>query len=236
MRIATCHFVCVGNDSVIIMKNFPELYLEFCEYAKTEASISTADAESEGADVLKHIKNGLHDPKLINAFVNNVINWGGKTRGLVRMQVYPKKNKSGQESEQYQAKNKIKVAKIVANSAKFLLCNNLKSAINNIALIKTNSVKGLDMSYGSKILRMLLPEDAGAYDKILRNNLSYPFNAKGYVEFCSACKDVANELKKLGIKSPHDEIDASNSRKNGEWYVADVEAVIYHYCRHYKKI
>ncbi len=213
--------VCLGNDHVIKMEGFPDIYREFCEYAITNEKISTAEVEEEGADILK---NGLDDVQRVNDFVRSVFKWGGKTGDRVCGLVYPQKNKS----EEDKATDEIKVAQIFARAARVLNDNDLELALKlNKALKKIICINGLHISYGSKILRMLLPQQAGAYDSILQTVLSSYYKSSGYAEFCADCKKVAGELKKSDIKSPH--------RENGEWYVADVEAVIYHYCRYYKK-
>ncbi len=190
--------VCLGDGHVIKMEEFPNGYCKYlaCETEKTV--MSTADAEKAGADILK---GDLGDANKINDFVSVVIRWGEGNRGIVHGMVFPLDTK------------------IVAESAIFLQSGNLKSAIDRI-----KDVHGFCISYGSKVLRMLSPEKAGAYDKILRRKLPAYRGIEGYVEFCDACQKVVGELKKSDIKSPH--------RKNGEWYVADVEAVIYYYFRY----
>ncbi len=197
MRITT------NNDSVCIsfinMQDFAKLYDEYQSYVKTGTGKSTTDVENEGASLLK---DGLDDVQRINEFVRNVFVWGGTTGNRVRGLVY-----------KYQTEEE--VAKVVAESARMLQKGDLESAIDEIT-----SIKGLHISFGSKVLRMLSPQQAGVYDSIMAAEFSYPLEADGYVEFCADCKAVADELKKRGIKSNH--------RENGEWFVADVEAVIFY--------
>ncbi len=237
MRIETCHGVHTSSDKdcmyLINMQDFPDLYSEFCKYVITKDKISTAEVEEEGRRLLPLLKNGLDDAKHankeiiddINNFVRSIFKWGGITGQRVGGNVYLK-----DQSEEENTKIEAAIAEVVAESARILQRKNLDLAFEEI-----QTFKGFGTSYGSKILRMLLPQHAGAYDdKILKNNFP-SYIESGYAEFCADCQKVVDDLKKLGIKSPHDEIDASNPRKNGEWYVADVEAVIYHYCRYYKK-
>ncbi len=206
--------VCLGNGRVIEMEDFPEYYKGFLN---EDTGSTTANVEKVGADILK---DGLDNVECVNKFVLSVFKWGGKTGNRVRGLVYPQKNKS----EKDKADNEIKVAQIVAEAARILKDNDLELALKlNGALKKIRFVDGLCVSYGSKILRMLLPQQAGAYDSILQTMLSSYYKSGGYAEFCADCKKVAGELKKSDIKSHH--------RENGEWFVADVEAVIFHYLR-----
>ncbi len=191
--------VCLGDGHVIKMEEFPGLYLEFCDAEKKAGTISTADAEKAGVDILK---DGLDDVQRVNDFVRSVFKWGGKTGNRVHGLVY-----------KYQTEEE--VAKVVAKSARLLQSGDLESAIDEIT-----SIKGLHISFGSKVLRMLSPQQAGVYDSVIAAQFSYPLEADGYVEFCRDCQKVADELKKLDIKS---------HRENREWFVADVEAVIFHF-------
>ncbi len=197
------------GTSLFKLQDFPKIYDDFCEATKTETNISTAGVEAEGASLLK---DGLDNVQRVNDFVRSVLDWGGKTGNRVRGNLDRYQKEGAFTNEEF--------VKVVADSARMLQSGDLESAIENIT-----SIKGLHISYGSKILRMLSPQQAGVYDSILDEELSYPLDAQGYVDFCDHCKAVADELKKLGIKS---------HRENGEWFVADVEAVIFHYIR-YKK-
>ncbi len=190
--------VCLGNGHVIKMEDFPGLYREFCDAEKKAGTISTADTEKAGVDILK---DGLDNVECANIFVRKVFEWGGITGKKVGGNLYKHQTEKT-------------VAKVVAESARILQNGDLESAIKKIT-----SIKYLGISYGSKILRMLSPQQAGVYDSILYKNFSYR-ETDGYVEFCDDCKTVADELKKLGIKS---------HRENREWFVADVEAVIFHF-------
>ncbi len=195
--------ICIGNNFVIEMEDFPKHYERF---GKVDTGDTTAGIENEGTSLLK---DGLDDMQRINDFVRSVFDWGGNSGNRVRGNLDRYQKEEGITKEEF--------AKVVADSARMLKNGDLEAAINNII-----SIKGLDISYGSKILRMLSPEQVGVYDSILEGELSYPFDAEGFVQFCADCKAVADELKKLGIKS---------HRENGEWFVADVEAVIFHVIR-----
>ena len=230
MRIETCHGVHTSSDKdcmyLINMQDFPDLYSEFCKGTIMSEDISTASVEEEGSALLVSLKNSLDDAKHtnkeiitdINNFVRNILKWGGKSGNRRRGHLYPESH-----SEEEKTKNEAAIAEVVVKTAEILLGSDLDL---NSALSSIKSFDEIGDSYGSKILRMLLPRHAGAYDeKILKNNFP-SYIESGYAEFCADCQKVADDLKKLDIKS---------HRENGEWYVADVEAVIYHYCRYYKK-
>ena len=84
-------------------------------------------------------------------------------------------------------------------------------------------VAGSGTAIGPKILRMMSPQKAGAFDSILKKRLltAYAGNA-GYLLFCNDCKVVVDSLNdREDINCPLSE------RTNGKWGVADVETVIY---------
>ncbi len=209
--------VCLGNSHVINMKRFTKLYEGFVGKGTGK---DTAKIEEEGTSLL--LKDNLSDEKRIkstNEFARRVFRWGGPTGNIVHWMVYHKRGNKNEAED--------KVKEVVTNLAELLRDAKLKSAFDeelsnalNEALKEVTSIYGLGISYGSKILRMLLPEKAGAYDSILRKKLPAYRGIEGYVEFCDACQKVADALKNRGIKS---------HRKNDEWFVADVEAAIYHY-------
>ncbi len=202
-----------GKNRSIKMKSFPKYYEGFLN---KDTGYTTANVEILGASL---VKGGLGDVKLTNEFVWEVCRWGGPTGYRVHGNLCRYQREG--------AFTKKRFANVVADSARMLQNGDLESAINKIT-----DIKGLRISYGSKILRMLLPQKVGVYDKILKDNLSYPLNANGYVEFCADCKMVANELNTRGIESPHAKLKIKGPRKKGEWFVADVEAVIFHVIRH----
>ncbi len=226
MRIATCHCVYKSDDSgriyLINMQDFPGIYREFCEDTTMSEDINTADVEEEGRRLLPLLKNGSDDAKHtnkeiitdINNFVRSIFKWGGKSGQRVSGKVYPK-NKSEEENTKIEAT----VAKVVAESASLLQGENLDL---DLARQKIQDSRGFGPSYSSKVVRMLLPEKAGAYDEILEKEFSSYKEYGSYSKFCGDCQKIADDLKKLDIKS---------HRENGEWFVADVEAVIYHYIK-----
>ena len=175
------------------LREFPRTYKRFHDDAP-----ATTVLEREGADLTA---SGFDDVVRVNEFVRGVFKWGGRTGNRVRGQVY----KHQTEDE---------VAAAVGRAAKCLREGKLKPAL--CAMI---AVRGLHISYGSKILRMLAPEQAGVYDSLLANFFSYPLDESGYAEFCQDCGKVAAALQALKIKHP--------LRKGGAWLIADVEAVIF---------
>ena len=211
--------VCLGNSHVINMKRFTKLYEGFVGKGTGK---DTAKIEEEGTSLL--LKDNLSDEKRIkstNEFARRVFRWGGPTGNIVHWMVYHKRGNKNEAED--------KVKEVVTNLAELLRDAKLKSAFDeefsnalNEALKEVTSIYGLDISYGSKILRMLLPEKAGAYDCILQEK--FPLYLKsGYAKFCGDCKEVAVALEKRDIKNK------SIHRKNEEWFVADVEAAIFHY-------
>ena len=182
----------------IELSAFPRYYREFHQSVKVGTGTGTTALERKGQTLLK---NKFANVERVNDFVREVMKWGGRTGNRVRGNLY--KNHTEEE-----------IAEIIAQTSLLLGAGDLRAAITTII-----SLKGLHISYGSKILRMMSPQQAGVYDSILAGFLSYPLDAEGYVNFCADCQLVAERLKKRTIKHP--------LRKDGGWFVADVEAVIF---------
>jgi hypothetical protein len=93
------------------------------------------------------------------------------------------------------------------------------------ALASVNHLYGLGApSFASKHLRFLDPKHCPVFDSILRKSLLYSFDSQGYASFASDCSLIANELKRLEIQNPFE-------RRNGIWYVADVESALFIFCK-----
>jgi hypothetical protein len=87
------------------------------------------------------------------------------------------------------------------------------------ALKKMDEVKGLDISFASKHLRLLFPEYCPALDSILSCRLGYALTADGYGAFARRCNEIAGELNRAQI--------ASTFPGRTDWRPSDVEAALF---------
>ena len=198
-----------GKGGYISLDDFPNRFSATINAFDKEKCIRknsnyrTFSVEKEGARLAK---NKFADKKATSLFIDNVLGWGGSYGNLIRAKIKHFKSRG-------------RIIKSIPVAARFLNEGEFQKAINKIILPKPC---GLDVSFGSKILRMLNPEKVGVYDSVLYEHLPYPYTIPGWDEFCRDCKAVAEELERRGIKNPE--------RKNGKWFVADVEVVIFgHY-------
>ena len=202
-----------GKGGYISLDDFPNRFSATINAFDKEKCIRknsnyrTFSVEKEGARLAK---NKFTDKKATSLFIDNVLGWGGSYGNLIRAKIKHFKSRG-------------RIIKSIPVAARFLNEGEFQKAINKIILPKPC---GLDVSFGSKILRMLNPEKVGVYDKVLAEGLANSKSAapsiSRWINFCDDCATVAAELKKRGIKNPE--------RKNGKWFVADVEVVIFgHY-------
>ena len=202
-----------GKGGYISLDDFPNRFsatinaFDEDECIRKNSDYRTFSVEKEGARLAK---NKFADKKATSLFIDNVLGWGGSYGNLIRAKIKHFKSRG-------------RIIKSIPVAARFLNEGKFQEAINEIILPKPC---GLDVSFGSKILRMLNPEKVGVYDKILAKRLANSKSAlpsiSRWINFCDDCATVAAELKKRGIKNPE--------RKNGKWFVADVEVVIFgHY-------
>ena len=193
-----------GMPVVIDAEEFPALNKMFQDNVGAK-EVNTIGIEVLGAGLMK---DGCDDVDRANDFLRLIFNWGSGNGRFARATLY--KNHSRRE-----------VAKTVGEAAALLHKNELKAALEKIT-----SLKGLGIAFGSKILRMLSPKQAavGAYtfqESGGNITLETPKNSSiaDYIAFCEFCKTVIiAELKKANIKNPR--------REKGEWFVADIEAVM----------
>ena len=90
-----------------------------------------------------------------------------------------------------------------------------------------DELKGIGLSIGSKILRMMSPETSGAFDdRHLQRKLSYPADSNGYANFCEDCVVVAEQMNEKGIEHEPSIAD-KKMRGSPKWLAADVEAVVF---------
>ena len=98
------------------------------------------------------------------------------------------------------------------------------------ALASINRLDGLGTpSFASKHLRFLNPKNCPVYDSILDESLPYSFDPQGYARFAQDCSLLADELMRLNVPNPFLE-------RNGNWYVADVEAALFIFIKDYNGI
>ena len=205
-------FVHFGEGHKIALQKFPKCL----EHAIGEFDIpaqnsgfdeySTASLEETGA----RLTNGeIAGNTAARRFLASVLEWAGRSKGLIIMQIDRQPNPSREQ-----------IIRAIPKAAKHLRDGKLRAAIEEIT-----RPEGLSISYGSKILRMLSPQTVGVYDNVLKKKLPYPYSPAGWIKFCDGCQKVVAELQKRGIKNSHPR------RKGKKWFVADVEAVIFQYFR-----
>ena len=84
------------------------------------------------------------------------------------------------------------------------------------AIAAFDDIRGLGISFRSKLLRFLSPDDAAVLDSVIRKKLGYPHNVAGYREFVTDCKAIRDRLKE------------TTTRPDGaDWRTADVEMGIF---------
>ena len=187
----------------VSLKDFPKYYQGFLTDESAKGDARALCIESAWERIVA--KNG-NDAKtdVVMPFVEWVFEWGGKARHRIPfLSRYSKKE----------------VAKFVREASLFLQDGDLKSAID------TMTPDGLGIAFGSKILRMMSPQQAVVYNEMLKNffrkeGFSYPWTSKGYAAFAGDCGELSAALWEMSIKHPY--------RKNGEWYAADVESALFY--------
>lgn len=79
-----------------------------------------------------------------------------------------------------------------------------------------SEVDGIGISFTSKILRFLCPDDAAVFDSVIRIKLGYSNSVAGYRQFVTDCKAI------------RDRLNATTKRPDGgDWCTTDVEMGIY---------
>lgn len=186
-----------GVKVLLTLDEFPHFCRKFHEDVRFDyegEKRNTVYVERAG----EAFRANLGDADKTERFVRLVFKWGGNTGDRVRGQMV--KAQTWQE-----------IADVVRDSVQYLDKGDIRMACRTIT-----SLKGLGISYGSKILRMISPEYVGVYDCIIESICGY----SDYPEFCEDCKNLAEVLEQRGIKNP--------VRDNGKWLVADVEATVFH--------
>ena len=205
---------CVCN---IPLGEFPERYTYYHKTiergsTKRGKKVLTICLEHHGMDFLGKclgIKGAkMPDIDEVKNFIEKIAWWMGRPAS-VGIIYSPNSNRSKEEVAIEVRKAVIKAVMALQDEK-----DGLKSAVEIL-----DDVYGIDISIASKILRMMLPQKAGAFDSILQGALSYIADGTGYADFCRNCGKVAKKLKARRIKHP--------MRGDHKWFVADVEAVIY---------
>lgn len=88
------------------------------------------------------------------------------------------------------------------------------------ALDAVTSLDGLNVSFGSKHLRMLAPTKAVVLDSVIDQGLGYSRTPAGYTDFLRDCAAIQRALN--GPNGSPNPIDI-----NGPWRLCDVEMAIY---------
>ena len=208
VKIQECNNCVCG----IPLTEFPEGYVLYHKGIEQHTKILVMCLERSGAELLKRClapagsENSDKFLSDIKIFIKAVLRWGGK-QCLAK---FPKICRS--------EKN---VADAICEAAVGLENNDLALAVKILC-----EVDGISISIGSKILRIMSPEKAGAFDiKVLRTHLSYgkrdgySDDYAGYAAFCEHCREMAVKLNRRHIKHP--------IRGDSQWRAADVESVIY---------
>ena len=223
-----------GRVCGVPLKEFPAKYVEHHDGILQKTKISTICLEIIGKGILEKCPESDSAEavapdfcKELGAFIDQIVAWGVQ---------YGPNTICGDDLTPG------KIRKI-CQAAAYLQENNLELAIKTLDNSQGRGVKGMRVTVGSKILRMMSPEKAGAFDRVLRENLSeYTKEAfcagaknepdafhKAYPEFCKDCKVVADKLNAKGIKHK----PSITTRRSGshKWLAADVEAVVFHHLR-----
>jgi hypothetical protein len=161
----------------------------------------TRSLERQGRRLL----GGFVDEELI-VFVRRVSEWGG----------YPKTSQ-----RVFECNDLSEVRRRFENAIHALTVDDPHITF---ALRELRRIRGLGISFSSKHLRLLRPDVCPVLDSILSERLGYPLNVSGYKRFSDACRSVGKLLKERGIDNPM-------SRRDHEWYAADVEMAVYVFVR-----
>ena len=203
----------------IPLEEFPERYV--C-YHNSVREGSTIPLERDGAkflikclegDALSFVFQGE-----VKDFIKKVLWWGlGEEQyDTILDYIYPRQPDNQTEEA---------VTRKVRQAALSLRKGNLQLAIKTLDNSQKQGVKGMKLSIGSKVLRMISPEKACAFDELhLQEKLSYPADSDGYADFCGNCVTVAEQMNKKGIEH---EFSIEKMRGSPKWLAADVEAVVF---------
>ncbi len=132
-------------------------------------------------------------------FVRCVCRWGGDSRRGGKVIAYNSEDK---------------IASCLRMSYEACLTQDRLAAINYIT-----TLEGLSVSFGSKHLKFLDPEQHVVLDSIISEALGFSRTPAGYLAFSDHCRALLDVLKK-------EKVPYSGFGSNG-WRLADVEMAIY---------
>jgi hypothetical protein len=153
----------------------------------------TRDIEIQGARLAAE---GFSDPQL-RKFIQAVCEWGGYT-GIAARVIQNNRDLATQFQQAHQA----------ASSGK---------AVEGLTILR--QVKGLGISFASKHLKFLAPDDAVVLDSTIKEQLGYATNLTGYGAFLTDCHDVLNACNQF-------KIHYTGWGAQG-WRVSDIETAIF---------
>ncbi len=165
--------MCTVGDFDRVRGCYVSEVFDFASFLHTGAALSAAidqqkhDAktigtEKIGASLLASIEAGRATESDIFEFSQAVHDWGGGQRVWGKLPLY-----HGRQ--------------LGATLAQWLLA--VPSSSDALAIEKGTEIKGLDVSFASKHLRMLQPERFSVLDGVLSGGLGYALNPRGYQLF-----------------------------------------------------
>lgn len=152
-----------------------------------EKDTGSIPCEEKGAAL---INSGFADENAVSDFLDCVWEFAGMSANRIKGKI--------RKDESFKAE-------VVECARK--ACECLQSGKLEEARAQITKPKGLGISYGSTILRMLMPEKAAMWSNEER---------WGWIEYCQDCEAAAEVLNKKGIMNP--------VRTSGKWFVGDVAA------------
>ena len=199
----------------IPLEEFPQRYVG---YHNSVREGGTIPLERNGAEFQKKCLEG--DPLNfvfqgeVKDFIKEVLWWGIEERlyDEVLGRIY-----SANQPEEI-------VARRVHSAAETLQNGKLEGAVQIL-----DALQGIGLSIASKMLRMMSPEKAVAFDEQhLQRKLPYSADSDGYANFCGDCVAVAKQMNEESIEH---EPSIAKMRGSNKWLAADVEAVIFDHLR-----
>lgn len=181
-----------GTNTQICLTKFPELFDSHWNGDPSTRSVEIYAKE--------FVKTDMPHDRLFG-FMRMVFGWGGSPY-------------VGNKFMKHNAKKLQDVHSAVLASHKYLNEKNDKAAIESLT-----ALKGLDVSYASKHLKFLDPENAVVLDSIIVRELGYENSEDGYVEFVGKCREWKELLNEKRI--------ACGRSREGTWRVSDVEMAVF---------
>ena len=105
-----------------------------------------------------------------------------------------------------------KLAQRLADAHALSLEEDFQAAIETL-----RPIRGMQVSFQSKILRFLCPDHAAVLDSRIVEACGYPARPSGYASFVNDCRTTRAHLNRLGLPRPD----------GGQWHATDVEMAIF---------